>query len=104
MKTYISGQITGLPLNEALKHFGNAENLLKSQGLKVVNPLTHNHNNGGKWEEYILEDIKLLFQCQAIYMLHNWQQSKGARIEHAIAKELNIPITYQTQPSMAPLS
>ena len=95
MKIYISGQISNLPKSEALKHFGHAENLLKSKGHKTVNPLTHGHNNGGTWEEYMLEDIRLLFQCQAIYMLPNWEFSKGARIEHAIATELNIPIYYQ---------
>jgi hypothetical protein len=43
----------------------------------------------------MLEDIKALFECQAIYMLNNWGSSTGARIERSIAIEMGIEIIYQ---------
>jgi hypothetical protein len=45
----------------------------------------------------MLEDIKNLFYCDSIFMLHNWVESKGARIEHFIATEMEIKIFYQTE-------
>lgn len=38
-----------------------------------------------------------LLQCKAIYMLQGWKDSKGARIEHYIATEIGIPITYEIE-------
>jgi len=34
-------------------------------------------------------------RADAIFMLHNWHDSKGARVEHAIAEIYEIPIYYQ---------
>lgn len=96
MKTYISGQITGLELSEAQAKFYSAEQHLLSQGYNPVNPMkVCPFNPEYKWEDYMIEDIKALFDCEAIYMLHGWHQSKGARIEHHIAKELGMHIIYQ---------
>jgi hypothetical protein len=42
------------------------------------------------------EDIKALCDCDQIFMLSNWVDSKGAIIEHAIAMYLGIKVIYQT--------
>jgi hypothetical protein len=34
------------------------------------------------------KDFSELITCDAIYVMNNWQQSKGARIEVAVAREL----------------
>lgn len=47
---------------------------------------------GKTWEEYMIEDIQLLFGCKAICMLPNWKDSKGARIELNIAEEINLTL------------
>ncbi|KAA4746913.1 DUF4406 domain-containing protein, partial [Bacteroides fragilis] len=44
------------------------------------------------WKDYMIDDLKLLFDCEAIYLIDNWQSSKGARIECYIAKELGMRI------------
>jgi hypothetical protein len=41
------------------------------------------------------EDISALLTCDAIYLLKNWGDSRGARIERAIALELGIKIIYE---------
>lgn len=97
MKTiYISGQITGLPYEDALSAFDKAEKLLQSLGYDVINPMTHvPYNKDWSWFDYMGEDIKLLGKCENIYMLIGWSLSDGACIEHAIAKTKNINIIYE---------
>ena len=90
---YISGQITGLDLKEAKAKFDKAEALLFEKGYKPLNPMKVNPPMCGKnWKEYMLDDIILLFKCDVIYLLGNWQASKGARIEHFIANEMGMTI------------
>ena len=96
MKTYISGKITGLDINEAKGNFKEAERSLKDIDLIPINPMEIvPENKDFKWEDYMLADIKELFKCEAIYMLSNWKDSQGARIERAIAFEMNMTIFYQ---------
>jgi hypothetical protein len=94
-KIYLSGKITGLNHEVALQKFKDAEISAKKHGIEVVNPMTLNHNHDKSWEAYMLEDIKYLFECDGIYMLENWTDSKGARIEHNIAKEMDLKIIYE---------
>ncbi len=47
------------------------------------------------WIQFMKEDLAALLHCDAIFMLTNWVHSQGARIEHAIAKELGLTITYE---------
>jgi hypothetical protein len=96
MKIYISGQITGLEYTESYLNFEDAEKKLNTATkYEVVNPMKLNHNHDKSWENYMLEDIKALFECDAIYMLKNWGSSKGARIERSIAIEMGIDIIYE---------
>ena len=37
-------------------------------------------------------DLEMLKRCDAIFMLHNWQRSAGARIEHDYAVDYDIPV------------
>lgn len=39
--------------------------------------------------------ISLLLTCDAILMMKDWKDSKGAKIEHKIAESLYIPIFYE---------
>ena len=97
MKTiYISGQITGLPYEDALSAFDKAEKHLKNHGYAVVNPMTHvPYNETWSWFDYMGEDIKLLGKCDSIYMLKGWKKSDGARIEYEIAIRKNKKIIYE---------
>ena len=96
MRTYISGKITGLDIEEAKKNFKEAEDQLTNIDLIPVNPMEIvPENKDFKWEDYMLADIKELFKCEAIFMLSNWRDSKGARIERAIAYEMELTIFYQ---------
>jgi hypothetical protein len=96
---YISGAITGQHPDLVKKVFSEAEYMLILLGYKVVNPLTLNHQHDQSWEEYMAVDIKALFKCDAIYMLSNWHNSRGAKIERAVAKAMGIEIIYEASKS-----
>lgn len=106
LKIYISGQITGLNFQEAKGMFERGEREAitlfscicggDNERIKPINPMKLDHAPGSEWEDYMEKDIAELLRCQGIYMLQNWRRSKGARVEHAIAKELGLPIIYQT--------
>lgn len=90
-RVYISGRISGLPEPLYTRYFADAEKLLLSMGYKPYNPTKRGIVPGYKWEDYMKEDIKVLCDCDAIYFLPNWMDSKGAVMEHDIAKKLSIP-------------
>ncbi len=93
-KIYIAGKVSGLPYNIAYSNFETAEKDLLKQGYNVVNPTKHVEKTTN-WLESMKICIKLLLDCEAIYLLKNWEYSKGARIEYQIAKELGYSIVSQ---------
>lgn len=97
MRVYISGKITGLDIKVAEGYFEQVENQLKNAGHVPVNPckILPWHPDY-TWEEYMLADIKMIFGCNAMIMLENWSDSRGAKIEHAIAMQLGLEIYYPT--------
>lgn len=96
-RIYISGRITGLSYREAETLFKEAQEYLSlNYDCVVVNPMNQvPYNEKWKWEDYMIEDIKLLFHCDSIFMLTGWEMSKGARIECSIAKEMSKNIIFQ---------
>ena len=94
MRCYISGKISGLPEDQVTEKFADMENRVRTWGWKPVNPATVVMHTDCEWVDYMVEDIALLFGCDAIVMLPDWQQSNGARIEHAIAKMRNMVVLY----------
>ena len=93
-KTYISGKITGIE-RDAEMLFESAEIYLIQIGHNPVNPMKLNHEHDKSWHSYMREDIKALCDCDCIYMLSNWIDSKGAIIEHTIAMYLGLKVIYQ---------
>jgi len=85
MKIYISGKISGLPFDEVKATFQEKQNKLERLGFEVFNPTQNGLPQSNTWEQHMAHDIDSLFQCDAIYMLEDWENSKGARIENYIA-------------------
>lgn len=88
-KIYICGKITGME-EEAKQLFENAHCQLQQMGFEVVNPFLLNHNHDKQWESYMKVCIKALMDCNYIYLLPNWRESRGAVLEQQIAQTLNI--------------
>lgn len=95
MTIYISGQITG---NENyICDFINAELYLKKEykGSTIINPIELTKASSEDWEYYMRIDLRELLNCNAIYMLKGWEQSRGATLEHTIAEALGMNIIYE---------
>lgn len=89
-KVYISGPITGLSKKVYKNNFNSTELYLTGLGYDVINPVSYPTNPEWKWEDYMKRDIKLLCDCDYIYLLEGWQASDGASLEYVIAKNLGI--------------
>lgn len=90
-KVYIAGKISGIE-DYAYALFEEAEQKFVKKGYQVVNPMKLPHNHDKKWESYMKDCIFELVGCDLIHPLPNWSDSKGAKIEMALAKELGIKI------------
>lgn len=111
-KVYISGPISNLPFKTAEANFERAEiealNVFckfTNKEIEVINPMKLDHEAMFReistgvvaWEECMVVDINELFKCDAIYMLNDWENSKGARIEFLIAKEMKLPMLFEVK-------
>lgn len=96
MKIYIAGKITGLDYETAYDLFEVAENVIFKYGHVPLNPMTLvDQSEGREYFEYLLEAVKImLFESEAVYMLPNWRQSDGAKVEHFMAEVFKRPIFY----------
>ena len=91
MKIYIAGKITGEPNYK--ETFKIAENDLLEAGHAVLNPSIL--PLGFEHEEYIHICKAMIDVCNVVYMLKNWKESKGAKLEHKYAKEIGTRIAYE---------
>ena len=96
-RIYISGAISGRPLDEAKRRFEEAEAYLKSEypQAEVVSPMKNGLPASASWEEHMLVDLKMLSSCDAIYMLIGWLSSYGATIEQLWAMSSKKEILFQ---------
>ena len=93
MKIYISGKITGT--TDYMQRFERAEKALSKY--IVINPAKVNAQlpKETTWEEYMQMSMTMLRMCNAIYMLKDWEDSKGARLEYNYAIENNYKIIFE---------
>lgn len=71
-------------------------------GHDPVNPLEVNPGVSADpspegWLKVIRADIHTLIECDGLYALRGWENSKGARLEHLIADGLGLEIIYQPE-------
>ncbi len=63
-------------------------------GKHVINPAEINPDPAAGWQQCMREDIRELVTCDEIVMLQGWENSKGATLEHHIAKTLGLKVIY----------
>jgi len=92
---YICGAMRGMP---KLNHpaFFEAEESLKKKGYNVINPARmdqelgldpHNSQMDGTFiADCARRDIDAVFECDELVLLPNWEKSKGAQAEIAVAQ------------------
>ena len=98
MKIYISGKITGLTKEEYVSNFLEAEKHLTGQGHEVANPVKFVEGiDLNDYPKLMGKSIEELLNCDAIYMLNNWQDSKGAKTELNTALIYEKAIIYESE-------
>ena len=107
MKVYISGKIGEEVISDATRQkFARAQEMLLSKGHEVVNPVSESYEEimnmriaevKLEWKEegydtkcktydlILLYDIHAISECDAIYLLEDWDKSPGAGTEHSFA-------------------
>lgn len=85
LKVYVSGAITGLPSQQVEEKFRRAERRLRHGGMRPVCPLDNGLEASAEWRCHMKRDLEMLAACDAIYMLDDWRQSRGAQIELRMA-------------------
>lgn len=94
-KVYISGQISGLYIEEATEKFNQAETSISALGFEPVNPIkVLPFEEGLTYKDYMKADIIALLDCDYILMLSNYINSKGALLEKSIAESLGILVVF----------
>jgi Domain of unknown function (DUF4406) len=89
---YISGPVTDVPEgNRPL--FMLAQRMLLSAGCSVFNPSHIDYpidplEGDALWSYFMSFCVRALPECDSILMLPDWQNSKGAKWEHRIAKDV----------------
>lgn len=106
MKVYISGKIGEEVLSEATRQkFAKAEKELRSWDFDVFNPTTSGlgakaeelaRQNGTDFYTEIMKlDLAELERCDAIYLLSDWVDSRGAKQELSRAKKLGLDVWHE---------
>jgi hypothetical protein len=95
MKIYISGAITNNP--NAKAQFDKAKKTLVelNKNYYPISLMDLPHYHDQKWSSYMREDIKALMDCQGIYLIEGWEESKGAVIEKELACALDFKIIHE---------
>lgn len=93
MRLYIAGPMSGLP-EFNYPAFREAEAVLRALGYAVESP----HHNGEtdcgtvySWDWYMRRAIAQLITCNGVALLPGWEMSRGATLEHLIARGLDMP-------------
>jgi hypothetical protein len=95
---YLSGPMTGLP-DYNRPAFNAVAEELRAQGMSVFNPADIGPQENimpRAW--YMRRDIEGLLKSDTVYVLPGWGKSEGAKLEIEIAKQLEMPIVFTSQP------
>lgn len=91
MRIYIAGPMSGLPESN-YPAFHDAARRLREIGLRVENPAENNAPRCGSWLGYMRIALRQVSKVDGVVMLPGWQRSRGARIEHRLARDLGLPL------------
>lgn len=89
MRIYISGPITNN--QNYMEDFERAERRLKEEypDAEIINPakISQLLPKSFSWGDYMAICIPLVFRADIVYLLEDWENSKGACLEKEIAEQ-----------------
>lgn len=91
---YIAGPMAGVPeFNYPL--FNSVAKTLRDRGLEVRNPAENDGGSADKsWDFYLRLGLAQLLECDSVVVLPGWENSRGARLELAVAEALGMTVSY----------
>lgn len=90
-RLYLAGPMTGFE-DFNFPAFNKMAAELRARGYVVENPAEHGVVEGADWADYMAYDLTRLGLCGLVAVLPGWENSKGARLEVHIARELGMKV------------
>lgn len=94
-KVYVSGAIAHYDIEERKGAFLKASEDLRAMGFEPINPFENGLPDEAHWREHMRADIKMLLECNCIFMLDGWELSKGAKLELDVASSCGIEVMFE---------
>lgn len=95
MRIYISLPITGVE-KEAREKADRVKTMLSKMGHQPVSPFEIYSGKHSTYGQLLGHDIIVLIDCcEAIFLCKGWENSKGCRIEHFVAKEMKKKVIFE---------
>ena len=95
MKIYIAGKITGD--KDYRTKFLKAEEKIRNMGHSVMNPAWILESPEFDWEDYMKVSGAMQKVCNAVLLLPDWKQSRGAKKEYESAMYLGQPVYFSIE-------
>lgn len=89
-KVYLAGKVTGEDFNAVKAKFAKKQKELEALGYKVINPVTAINNLNLNWTKAMKYCIDMVSRCDAIYLMADWKESTGAKIEYLVADKFGL--------------
>lgn len=90
-RLYLAGPMSGFE-DFNFPAFNKMAADLRARGYVVENPAEHGVVVGADWADYMAYDLTRLGLCGQVAVLPGWENSKGARLEVHIARELGMKV------------
>lgn len=105
MKAMLSQPMDGKTDEEIIATRENAISTLKEKGYEIVNTLfTDEWYNRDAMEKrgviqiplcFLAKSIESMSMCHAVFFCKGWENARGCRIEHDVAKAYGLTILYE---------
>lgn len=85
-RIYIAGKMTGLSPEMVYEKFHRAARWIESNQFEAVLPPL-NDLSPEMWYNNMLICLNTLLECDVIYLLQDWENSDGAKVEYLFARK-----------------
>lgn len=94
-KIYLCGPISGYNIEERKATFSALQVKLENMGYKVCNPFKNGLADDAETCEHMRFDIKMLVECDTIYLMKGWTHSAGCRTEFQCALSIGLTMAFE---------